>query len=76
MSKHQYIIRDEKGNFLTGSKTFSPEYPDARVFTSPREAVKVGKGLADSNDNCIYIVEDYGFDTESEYSKIFPSRIK
>lgn len=77
MSKHKYVIMDKlfTGNFLGWGGSFkSNEYPDAVKFDSSREAVKQARKVADAAQTVTYVIEDYGEDTQSEFTKIFPDR--
>lgn len=55
------IMHEWSGTFWTGAG-FSPEYPDAALFTSKREAKKELKAI--SQNEAIAIVEDYGLESQ------------
>ncbi len=57
----EYVVVDASGRFLSfAGRTFTSEYPDARLFEAKGTAVKAARYAKVLCD----VVEDYGMDTQ------------
>ncbi len=55
----RYVVLNEAGHFLSGTRCWSSEYPEARLFSTI-----YGAGLAASDAGGGSVLEDYGLGSE------------
>jgi hypothetical protein len=68
MPKPTYVIEDGNSNLWDGA-LWTKEYPDAEVFQSKSVARRAANMLSKKLDETVWIIKDYGLDTE-ETTKI------
>ena len=59
----EYIIKNDVNEFLTGSNTWSDEYPDAEIYTTLLDAKIALRKIGKTGNFTIF--KNYGLDSES-----------